>query len=259
MGSRDACEACARYRRRSFSGRHAAISPMTNLQVIDAYPLLAAHREMHTIIGAHRTVLADVLRPNVSLAVWRRGVPTPISNWLSQCSAEEIATGSCDIDISIPAACVPASLCATISAQTAQQQAGVLSLSHDAAELAGLMARISGNPNVRLRLEWVTHQQCASFHADRMPFRLLCTYHGPGTEWVSVATAERLTSPDSMPPADEIHRLTSGDVAIMRGSSSRDHSSAPLKHRSPPVNFPSEWRLFLAIDPASPSGQVSSV
>ena len=74
MGSRDACEACARYRRRSFSGRHAAISPMTNLQVIDAYPPLAAHREMHTIIGAHRTVLADVLRPNVSLAVWRRGV-----------------------------------------------------------------------------------------------------------------------------------------------------------------------------------------
>jgi hypothetical protein len=41
----------------------------------------------------------------------------------------------------------------------------------------------------------------------------------------------------------------------MRGWSKDDHSTIPLKHRSPPVDFPAVWRLLLAIDPGSPSGQ----
>jgi hypothetical protein len=230
---------------------------MTNrMQIVDVPCVSAlAHKERHTISSSHRSALAHILRPHINLAVWRREVPTPISNWLSRCSAEEVATRSRDIDICVPAACVPASLGAAITAQTPRQQADISPLARDAAELAGLVARISRNPKVRLRLEWVTHQACSNFHADRVPFRLVCTYHGPGTEWVSNATAERLTLPESLPPADEIYRLASGDVAVMRGWSKGDNSGMPLKHRSPPVDFPAVWRLFLAIDPASPAGQ----
>jgi hypothetical protein len=233
------------------------MTSMTNrIEVIDAPSISAvAHKAPHTISSSHRSALAHILKPHINLAVWRREVPTPISNWLSRCSVEEVTTRSRDIDICVPAACVPASLGAAIAAQTTRQQADISSLARDAAELAGLVARISQNPKVRLRLEWVTHQQCSNFHADRVPFRLVCTYHGPGTEWVSNATAERLTSPESLPPADEIHRLTPGDVAVMRGWSNGDNAGMPLKHRSPPVDFPSVWRLFLAIDPASPAGQ----
>ena len=226
------------------------------MQIVDTPCVSAvAHKAPHTISSPHRSALAHILRPHINLAVWRREVPTPISNWLSRYPAEEVAAGSRDIDICVPAACVSASLRAAIAARTRRQDADISSLARDAAELAGLVARISRNPKVRLRLEWVTHQACSNFHADRVPFRLVCTYHGPGTEWVSNATAERLTSPESRPPADEVHRLISGDVAVMRGWSNGDNSGMPLKHRSPPVDFPSEWRLFLAIDPASPSGQ----
>jgi hypothetical protein len=215
--------------------------------------LLGDRGASHIVNCPTRTVLAHILRPGINLAVWRRSVPAPIAAWLQAYSLEDRSLLTSDLDLRIPAACVPGELATAIAHPAISDRTGISALVSDVADLAKVVARIAGQPNVRVRLEWVTDQQCAYFHSDRVPYRLVCTYRGAGTEWVSNETASRLTSPESEPPADEIHQLASGDVAIMRGSLRGTESTPPLLHRSPPVVSASAARLFLAIEPIASS------
>jgi len=203
----------------------------------------------HVVCRMDRAILTHILQPGINLAVWRRDTPDPIAAWLRACPLEDTPLLSSDIDITVPAVCVPTELAAAVGGQSHCTRVGVSALAHDAGTLANIVSRIAGNPNVRVRLEWVRERQCAYFHADRIAFRLVCTYRGAGTEWISNATAGKLTSPESEPPPSEIHRLVPGDVAIMRGLSRALDAGPPLKHRSPPADSLTGWRLFLAIDP----------
>ena len=206
----------------------------------------------HASFGLSKEVLLRIERPEINLAVWRRDVPRVIAAWLRMPFAIRLFETRGDIDLQLPAPCVPAFVAAyfTFEADT-DQLAGVSALARDVGELAEIVARLACNPAVRLRLEWVTDQACRYFHIDRVPFRLVCTYCGPGTEWVPNDVAAQLTAPESEPAAHDINRLGAGNVAIMRGSPDRSRvAHAPLRHRSPRIEKPSERRLFLAIDPA---------
>jgi hypothetical protein len=207
-----------------------------------------ALRLPHVVARADWDVLRHILQPDINLAIWQRDVPAPIATWLSGGLPDDLPTH--DIDTDVSAACVAARISMAIPSQTPAQRAGVAALARDAGDLANVLTRMSGSRSVRLRLEWVTDQQCSHFHADRVPMRLLCTYHGPATEWLANNVAERLGSPESVPPSAAINRLRTGDVAIMRGSLG-NATGAPMRHRSPPVDAPAEWRLLLAMDPVA--------
>lgn len=206
----------------------------------------------HVIFGSSKVVLFEIRRPEINLAVWRRDVPRVIAAWLRTPFAIRIFETRGDIDLRLPAPCVPALVAAYFTFEAdSEQLAGVSALARDVGELAQTVACLAYNPAVRLRLEWVTDRVCRYFHIDRVPFRLVCTYCGPGTEWVSNDVAAQLTAPKREPAAHEINRLGAGSVAIMRGSPDRSRvAHAALRHRSPPVEHPSERRLLLAIDSA---------
>jgi Protein of unknown function (DUF1826) len=224
-------------------------------QMVERSDADRAHGSAHVIARADRTVLAQILRPGINLAIWRRGVPSPVAAWLATSSAGELAGTAQDVELGVPAACVPASLSAKIAAPTRDQRSGIAALAQDAGDLANLMAKLTGMPFVRVRVEWVRDQPCPYFHTDKVPFRLVCTYRGAGTQWLSNNVAERLRAPDDVPAESQVNCLTTGDVAVMRGSSHSKESGVPLTHRSPPLDFPLEWRLFLAIDPAHPDSR----
>jgi hypothetical protein len=212
----------------------------------------------HVVFRAERIGLTHILRPDINLAVWQRKVPRAVSIWLSQSSGGQLLTRSRDIDTNLCADDVPAAISSVLSAPDAVASAGAAALADDAGALADLLAQVSGGRLVRLRLEWVTDQQCPHFHADRIPMRLLCTYRGAGTEWLANDIADTLTSPESMPPLSAINRLGTGDVAIMKGSLGAS-SVIPLRHRSPPMNIPGEWRLLLAIDSVASQTTVAQI
>jgi Protein of unknown function (DUF1826) len=206
-----------------------------------------ARRLTHLVAGNDRGILGYVLQSHINLAIWRRDVPRAIAHWLSEISSEELGRVH-NVDKELAAECVPAVISSALPARTPAAIAGVAALARDAGDLAVLFAQMSGNP-VRFRLEWVKDRQCPYFHADNVVMRLLCTYRGLGTEWIANNIADRLTSPQSIPPLTTINRLQAGDVAIMGGSLS-DGVAGPVRHRSPPANGADEWRLLLAIDPA---------
>jgi hypothetical protein len=209
-----------------------------------------ALRLPHVVARPDWGVLRHILQPDINLAIWQRDVPAPIATWLSGRLPDDLPAQSHDIDTDVSAACVADRISMAIPSRTPVQRAGVAALARDAGDLANVLTRMSGSRSVRLRLEWVTDQQCSHFHADRVLMRLLCTYRGRATEWIANDVAERLGSRESVPPPAAINRLGTGDVAIMRGSLG-NAAGAPMRHRSPPVDAPAEWRLLLAMDPVA--------
>jgi Protein of unknown function (DUF1826) len=123
-------------------------------------------------------------------------------------------------------------------------------LSEDVIFLARLFQELTKALRLQIRLEAVEDDACRRFHTDNVRFRLVTTYRGPGTEWIS----PHLTtiSPSGAPvPTDTIRRLDRGHIAIMRGGREATAESPGLLHRSPPIAGTGVTRLFLAIDDAA--------
>lgn len=85
-----------------------------------------------------------------------------------------------------------------------------------------------------LRVEMVTTASCPKFHCDNIRVRLVTTYHGPGTEYVFVATP------------DDIRRVPTGALMFLKGHKHPTHTDAVL-HRSPMVPA-GEKRLCVVLD-----------
>jgi hypothetical protein len=120
-------------------------------------------------------------------------------------------------------------------------------ISRDVEFLARLFCGLTGITRFSLRLETITTDACAKFHADNVRFRLITTYRGPGTEWI----------PPGFDPSSEvvpkvmIRRLERGWIAIMRGRKSEGRGRPALLHRSPPIAGTGVSRIFLAINDAA--------
>ncbi len=105
----------------------------------------------------------------------------------------------------------------------------------DFRRLAGRFATLSASPVVRMRLEHMIDDSCRKFHVDAVGLRLLCTYAGPGTEWIN--------------PDGKIRRMTIMQVAVFKGSAFPGAGPRVL-HRSPPLST-GESRVVLCIDAES--------
>ena len=103
---------------------------------------------------------------------------------------------------------------------------------------------------IGLRLQCVSAAPCPAFHNDRIPCRLLLTYHGAGSQWLDESNLDRnaLATAES-PCLDEnkIHNIAAGHVALFKGEGWEGNEGNGWVHRSPPQ--PShEKRLVLTLD-----------
>jgi hypothetical protein len=122
-----------------------------------------------------------------------------------------------------------------------------------------LMARIENTDKIRVFLEFVLPIRnklgtpSDGFHVDAAHRRILCTYVGPGTEWIrnssidpsviksriSVGMAKVISSPNWLLPESDILQVPTGQVVIAK--------SNEWVHRRP---YSKVSRLFMTIDPA---------
>jgi hypothetical protein len=99
---------------------------------------------------------------------------------------------------------------------------------------------------VDLRLEIVTGDACHKFHADYVPLRLITSYSGPGSQWISNEDAAALAQGVSADQL-EVRQILAGEVALFKG---RLLTDSPIIHRSPPIAGTGQRRLVLVINPA---------
>lgn len=124
----------------------------------------------------------------------------------------------------------------------------------DLRRLIGLFAAVADTMIVRVKLEVERDDRCRYFHTDRIGLRLLCTYLGPGTEWVSDEFADRsaLCTGDNgaiVPDLRRVERLAPFWVGLFRGDLHPDCPGRGCIHRSPPIERRrNAARILLTID-----------
>lgn len=133
-------------------------------------------------------------------------------------------------------------------------------LERDIVSLLRIFRDIAPRTQVRFFFGPVRSDRCRKFHADYVDHRLICTYLGPGTEWVPSEWVNRaaLRNPPArfeeanaaiVPDSAAVQHARAGEVLLMKGE-----KSAPgrgLVHRSPPVEAKNATRVVLILSTES--------
>jgi len=169
-----------------------------------------------------------------------------------------------------PANLIPASYSMDVAGHSSKQIREVLNIG-DRAQLAGLpngggkefllddvallteiLCELVDCPSVGLRYASVESAMCPSWHIDRVPIRLLCTYKGPGTEWLDDQGIDKARLKDPAVVSSSCQRAAAGDVVLLKGSLWQGNEGFGAIHRSPSITPDEPQRTLLTMDPLWP-------
>ncbi|MEM7484922.1 MAG: DUF1826 domain-containing protein [Bacteroidota bacterium] len=125
-------------------------------------------------------------------------------------------------------------------------------LMEDILNLLKLFEQITEVSSFQVSLAKISTTMCPRFHADNNELRMLCTYHGPGTQWLPNYAVNRkayLSGKDNQKIlADEnlARQVDTGAVVILKGALYWE--SNPILHRSPNIEKKAKGRILLSID-----------
>lgn len=197
------------------------------------------------VTGTDSAVLNAVQSANVGMAVWQRSMPEAMKSW-----ADRVAAGA-----GIRARMlIPVERCenrierALRNARIPSSPAGA-KIKRDAADLVRIFADIGGLQQVDLRLETIKGDACWKFHIDRVAFRLICTYSGPGTQYVPPDYSQQAIA-QQRDYAGPLATMGIYDVALFKGAEDSEHDG--IVHRSPPIRGSGQSRLMLCLSPPGP-------
>ena len=122
----------------------------------------------------------------------------------------------------------------------------------DIAHLSTLFFNLCERKKIKITLELVPDGMCKVFHVDNIKQRLLCTYRGLGTEWLTDNNTNRdgLGSGDNFKIVKDfklINKAEAFDVLILTGKKG-SHTSGGAVHRSPDLKSNDKIRVLLKID-----------
>ncbi|WP_374632689.1 DUF1826 domain-containing protein [Ferrovibrio sp.] len=212
---------------------------------------MSAQQPQHAAIGDDIAALALIARPALNIAIWRRSLPLCLRHF-AQAMAEQAEQDVCFwLD-----AKQDAGQAAQHAFAAAGWPAGIGSqaMAADIAQLAKAMRKAGSGKRLHVDIGRVRNDACRYYHTDRLHLRLLCSYVGPGTEWIPDDAADRSMLGKGMNAAvlrdpARLQHLQTGWAALLKGDG--DHGRRGIVHRSPPLQ-PGQRRLVLTIDEPGP-------
>ena len=110
----------------------------------------------------------------------------------------------------------------------------------------------SSTNTMSVKLEVINTDMCRLFHVDHYRQRLLCTYRGPGTQWLDHCNVNRNglgkgCNSKIVKDQNKIKRAQAFEVLIIEGSKN-DRGAPGVVHRSPPIEHNGLTRVLLKID-----------
>ncbi len=192
-------------------------------------------------IGTTPIVLHDIHQHYVNIVVYQRDIISlvdEVSSLLKQDIVFE-ASGGADVIFNKMTKTVNLDRCPNFL--------------QDISMLLQLFREVTHRDSFRLLIETIQNDMCRKFHTDVNDLRMLCTYSGPGTLWVTKENIHPKGLRDSrnvhsLPPrASDVRQLETGDVAILKGAIYPNVNNAVV-HRSPTIEKTGERRLLLRID-----------
>jgi hypothetical protein len=202
----------------------------------------------------HRGMVRDLELVDPTLILWRRPVRYALQSLLRHYERAEDAG---DIDSALVSMIVEVGQRRIVDLLPPAPKRLIAARSAFAIELRRLIVLFAGidrKMTVRIKLEVERDDRCRYFHTDRVGLRLLCTYLGPGTEWVPDDFVERaaLGGGDNaaiVPDPHRVERLASFWVGLFKGDLHPDCLGSGCIHRSPPIGHRRNTaRILLTID-----------
>ncbi|MED5389531.1 MAG: DUF1826 domain-containing protein [Pseudomonadota bacterium] len=192
------------------------------------------------VMRDNAAVLADITLDPVQVAVWNRDSPVD-SALVTRACHDKLAVKTWLDDTDLKA-----------SLQRALPGTDYAALRDDLHLLADMMTCLFGVSGVGLRVTALEKPMCPRFHVDRIPVRMLCTYGGPGSQWLPAPSVPAGLLVPGVDQAgrycdDSVQQLLAGQVALFKGDTWRDNPGTGVVHRSPPVS-PGQQRLLVTLD-----------
>lgn len=205
----------------------------------------------HVVMSTSATTARDVLSLGTSMWVWERRLPEPLGRYARDLASGPAFSARGEVDLDDRAAGIEALLdgCGVPSGP------GRAVLAQDAGSLAFLLATAVGARRAGVRIENDTSRGCPLFHVDHVGLRLLCTYAGPGTEWLAERDLVRSElglrgrtpqQANASIASGPVRRTAPGHVAILKGALFPGEGRRGLVHRSPDSGRGP--RLLVAVD-----------
>lgn len=195
------------------------------------------------VLGEDPQVLAEVLRDDVNLAVWRRSLYPEIAEFADVLRAQPV-----DLKQTLAVQderVLLGGLLAMYSSLT-----GYAMFRADLEWLADAFACLTGAQRIGLRLRSLDRAMCPRFHVDHVPLRLVTTYAGAASQWLEewAMARSRLGDPQAEPQQRaQIRQMASGDVGLFKGEKWSGNQGGGIVHRSPQTAM-GERRLLLTLD-----------
>lgn len=132
-------------------------------------------------------------------------------------------------------------------------------LTVDIGHLSRQLGATLGRQHLHAKLYVKRTDGCRKIHVDHVTLRLVCTYAGPGTDWLpdqdllrhklgrstmELAAANRSVIRDGA----SLQRCDAGDVILLKGEKYPGNAGRGAAHRSPPVGTSGTARLVLKLD-----------
>lgn len=193
--------------------------------------------------------LSDIYDDNLNLVLWQRCLSPELNNDV----AGLLNTHS---NFALRGVLKPSEVNDWLRGSLKQQ--AFTALENDMTFLAEVFADLFDLTHVGLRLELLNKTLCPRFHVDKLSCRLVTTYSGKTTEWLTEDNVNRdkLGSGANGLPDEAsgiylnkalIQAASAGDVLLMKGQGWPESAVDGLVHRSPSAS-PDERRLLLGID-----------
>ncbi|NQZ76999.1 MAG: DUF1826 domain-containing protein [Ekhidna sp.] len=120
----------------------------------------------------------------------------------------------------------------------------------DLQKLLHSFKEVSESSEFRLYFATVSSNMCRKFHTDINDLRMLCTYKGRGTLWLTEDNVSREAEEDEslVLDRDHIQEAKEGSVLILKGAIYPKEGTRPVLHRSPSIEESRGKRILLRID-----------
>ena len=111
--------------------------------------------------------------------------------------------------------------------------AGRASLIDDLSLLCEVVCELLGCAEVGLRLARVRQAMCPGWHVDHTSIRFVCTYQGPGTQWLDNQDIDRRDLHSGRLGEGAFLQAVPGEVVLLKGDLWQGHDVFGAVHRSP--------------------------
>lgn len=194
-------------------------------------------------------VVNGILEPDTNIVVWRRMGSVAELSEDALAYAAWLATGAFEVPLDDRGRPVGVAL---------PLAAGRDELVDDWSRSLRRFDQLTGGAPIDAKLGVITTDRCRLFHADFNRIRWLCTYAGPGTQWVADGDVDRAAVLVGELPADEVNRrlipdpnriqqVRRGDVVLLKGNDHPGNEGSGAIHRSPPIAGTGQRRLVLTL------------